>query len=303
MIIDELHNGLTRKARALNSLFKEILKETDNAIYSVYHTVDKSRDGYDCLAIQYSKETGEKTKKMFFEVVMSDNATFIEKQKLESLKGLIINDKMDKIYCVNFTPDHTIIFDLLKIGSGLIFTEQDNKEIAYLDDIDGTFFDHIHITEVKSQEVPQSENDAFPKEEPVITEITSEPGAIVNDNNSIKSDNLPTDWIIAPEPIEPIQTELEISPEAIKRIKLDDNGEITFSSLEEFETYPRSIQCKYVNESFMRNFLEPGESKDGMIEKYGTLEKACLFMRERTRRAFLARFNFFDTRPNKYDIK
>lgn len=295
------------KSEALDGLFKEILKETDRAMYSVYHTLDKSKDGYDCLAIQYNKETGEKTKKMFFEVVMTADyyeSLFIEKKKLDLLKTLV-NDRSDKIYYVNFTPRNAVIFDLLKLDAGLLFVEHVNGETAYLDATDGTAFDYTVPMEAVDEISPDFE--AFPKDEPAPvkinyqeireTEAKKEAEAEKAEIKALRQE------IIEIKPVSN-QIELKISDEAKERIKLDDNGEITFSSSAEFQTYPGSIQLRYVHENFLRKFLLPGENKNEMIAKYGTLEKAHLFVRERERLRFLS---IYETKwmnePNKYEIK
>lgn len=296
------------KSEALDGLFKEILKETDRAMYSVYHTLDKVRDGYDCLAIQYNKETGEKTKKMFFEVIMTNDyyeSLFIEKKKLDQLKRLV-NDRSDKIYYVNFTPRNVVVFDLLKLDAGLLFVEHVNGETAYLDATDGTAFDYTVPTEAMDEISPDFE--AFPKDEPApvkinyqeIREAEAKKEAEVK-KAEIKEVKTALEVMVKPKTS---QTEIEIPADVQKRIKLDENGEITFSSSAEFETYPRSIQWRYVAENFLRKFLLPSENKNEMIAKYGNLEKAHLFVRERERLRFLS---IYETKwmnePNKYEIK
>lgn len=257
------------KSQALDGLFKEILKETEKSMYTVYHTLDKSRDGYDCLAIQYNVATGEKTKRMFFEVFLSeryDDDLFIEKQKLDLMRGLVREPERDSIYYVNFTPQNTIIFDLTKAQDGLVFTSLNGKEIAYIDITDGKPFDYVR---------PSIETEAFPKDEVLL----------------VKSETRPAN--------ESPQLDVKV-PDGVK---LNENGEVTYESLEEFKSYPYNIQMRYVMENFLRKFLYPTENKIELMAKYGSLEKLYKYVNERSRREFLSKYGFIVEGPNKHELQ
>jgi len=273
-----------QKIEALDGLLKEILKETDKAIYTVFHTIDKQRDGYDCLAIQYSKATGEKTKRMFFEAAISiDNGIeCIEKKKFEQMKELVGDPARDKIYYVNFGLNKTFVFDLLKIETEkklefvdyLPTLESTSHLVAWLMQKDGTAFDYIYI---------RPEMEAFPKDEPVVVEkINPE----VNNNQS------QTDVII-----EQIVEQIRMD-----NVSLDENGEVTFETLEEFQSYPTKIQWRCVMERHLRLNLRPNESKNELIAKYGDLEKVHKFVKERARILFLAKYGIVEE-TNKFEIK
>lgn len=255
------------KSQALDGLFKEILKETEKSMYTVYHTLDKSRDGYDCLAIQYNVATGEKTKRMFFEVFLSeryDDDLFIEKQKLDLMRGLINEPERDSIYYVNFTPQSTIIFDLTKAQDGLVFTSLNGKEVAYIDIIDGKPFDYVR---------PSIETEAFPKDE-----------------------------VLSPVNVKQVKPVTELDTKIPDWVKLNENGEVTYESLEEFKSYPYNIQMRYVMENFLRKFLYPTENKIELMAKYGSLEKLYKYVNERSRREFLSKYGFIVEGPNKHEL-
>lgn len=84
--------------------------------------------------------------------------------------------------------------------------------------------------------------------------------------------------------------------------KLDENGELVFETTSEFMSAPNHIQMRHVMERHLRHNLLPNENKDEMIKKYGTLEKVYLFVRERRRINYLAKYNVLVV-ENKYEIK
>ncbi len=263
----------SEKIEALEGIFKHILIDTDKVMYNVHHTLDKNKDGYDCLAIQYNIITGEKSKRMFFEAVMSheqDNGKyFIDKTKMDRLIALV-NDNINMIYYVVFTPINTIVFNLRKIGGDLQFEEHNNRQVAYLNVNAGAIFDFIYVPD---------NFDAFPKD----------------DLNEIEKYSLDHVHKIEPRAITVSTIE--------NGVKLDENGEVTYETAEEFHAYPYNIKMRYMMENFLRNFLLSTEDKHELLEKYGTLEKLYKFIKERTRQRFLAKYGFFVTEPNKYEIK
>jgi len=291
-----------REREALDGLFKLMLKETDKVYYTIYHTPDQTNSKYDCLVKKFDKVTKKMIKKMFFETKIRGayyDTMLLEKQKLESLKALIRDPAIDKIYYVNFTPRGTILFDLIKIEHTLFFVEHEHnkltidkergkvkKEVAYVDITNGIVFDYIYIPEEQriAEQTRIIEVEAFPKEEPEapVAQIPEE---------------------ITPPAPDPNQTTLEIPAEVKRGVRLDENGEVTFSTSEEFQSLPYHYQWRYVMENHLRLFLQPGEDKHELIAKYGSLEKVYLFVKERTRQKSLARLGYFDEKENKYEIK
>jgi hypothetical protein len=298
-----------KEREALTGLFKLMLKESDKVYYTIYHTPDQTI--YDCLVKKFDRETGKVIKKMFFETKIRGayyDTMLLEKQKLESLKALIRDKDIDKIYYVNFTPRNAILFDLIKIEHTLFFVEQQHnkltvdkergkaaKSVAYIDVTDGIVFDYIYSPETNTSTTPPvpflsekevdhilSLQNAFPKED-VILAVAQIPDEI----------NPPSD---------PNQTKLEIVEIKIA-VKFDENGEVAFNTSEEFQSFPYHIQWRYVMENYLRKFLLPDEEKHVMIDKYGSLEKVYLFVRERTRQKFLAMYGHFVEEPNEYEIK
>jgi hypothetical protein len=80
---------------------------------------------------------------------------------------------------------------------------------------------------------------------------------------------------------------------------LDENGEVTVQTVEEFKRLPYSIQMRYAMENHLRKFLKPGENKADIIEKYGSLKDAYNFVNERTRLEILSKYQKIDM-FNKY---
>lgn len=88
----------------------------------------------------------------------------------------------------------------------------------------------------------------------------------------------------------------------VKKYKLDKNGELVFESLNEFMSAPTNIQMRHVMERHLKNNLLPTENKEEMIKKYGSLENLYLFVRERRRIQYLARYNHI-IEENIYEVK
>ena len=100
----------------------------------------------------------------------------------------------------------------------------------------------------------------------------------------------------------PEQTELSIQV-VDRKIRLNEDGEIIYSSLEEFKSLPYHLQHRVVYERGIRLFLYTTEDRYEMLAKYGTAERLYKFLKERARQLFLARYGFFVDEPNKYEIK
>ena len=96
---------------ALEGFFKDFLPTTKTHKYTFYYTPDNTYSVYDCLAKQFNIAENKVTKKMFFEVKVRDtyySTLLLEKKKFESLKSLIRDSAVDKIYYINFTPKGTV---------------------------------------------------------------------------------------------------------------------------------------------------------------------------------------------------
>jgi hypothetical protein len=155
------------------------------------------------------------------------------------------------------------------------------KEVTYLDVTNGIVYDYIydsnppavpHLSEEQVNEILISQ-EAFPKEEPIKP---------VSDPNQVKLE---------------IKTPEVINPEDL--VVLDENGEVTVQTVEEFKRLPYSIQMRYAMENHLRKFLKPGENKADIIEKYGSLKDAYNFVNERTRLEILSKYQKIDM-FNKY---
>ena len=248
---------------ALTGLFKEIIKDNDKFRYSIYDTPDETKSKYDCLVKQFSKQTGELVKKMFFEVKIRGayyDTLLVEKQKLDSMKKLIRDLDKDRIYYVNFTPRNTIIFDLLKLESEgkLMFVKHNHnrttvekelgkveKEVAYIDNADGKAFDYVYV--------PASVQTENPTPLPV-TELSE-----TEEEDILANVQVP----------DPNQVTLELPEEKKWGVRLDADGQIIYSSSEEFKRYPLSIQNLYVAQNRIRRWLKPGEDRQAMIDTFG----------------------------------
>jgi len=299
--MNDLSDKFTERGKqereALTGLFKELLKENSLVRYTVYHTPDHTKSKYDCLVKQYSKETGKVIKKMFFETKIRGahyDTLLIEKQKLDSMKKLIRDIEIDKIYYVNFTPKNTIIFDLLKIEEKLLFVEHEHnkqtidkdkgkvlKEVAYVDNTDGKIFDYVYVPSAIKEKIEEEI-----KAGPVVPFLTEKE---VDDIVKRQYENPPLPDI-------PDQLEIE------DFLRLDENGEVQYDSEQEFRSFPHRIQIRCVMEHFLRRNLMPNENKLEMIKKYGSLEKLYLFAKERLRLRFLARYGHYVDEPNKHEI-
>ena len=293
---EEVRNKISQTGKkerdALTGLFKTMLKETDKVYYHVYHTPDQTNSRYDCMVKKIDKSTGKVIKKLFIETKIRGayyDTMLLEKKKLDYLKEFVKDPQVDRIYYINFTPRNTILFDLLKIESTMFFVEHNHnaitidkergkvkKEVTYLDVTNGIVYDYIydpnppavpHLSEAQVNEILISQ-EAFPKEEPIKP---------VSDPNQVKLE------IKIPE---------VINPEDL--VVLDENGEVTVQTVEEFKRLPYNIQMRYAMENHLRKFLKPGENKVDMIEKYGSLKDAYNFVHERTRLEFLAKYEKTD---------
>jgi hypothetical protein len=268
-----------QERKALDGLFNEILKETDKVSYDWTHTPPSAKVHYDSLVKQHDKLTNKILTRMFFEAKIRGvdyDTLLIEKYKLTELKKFV-KDKNDKIYYANFLPSNTVVFDLLKIEKNLVFIEEEHniktadkelgkrkKWVAYPPISDGTVFPFIYTPEEYTETVIVDENfEAFPKEDPI---------------------------------------KLDVAAEIKKIINGDHNGEVTFSSYNEFRSLPHHIQWRYVAENFLRLFLLPTENKQEMIAKYGSVEKLYKFVKERERQRYLAKFGIL-SEENQYEIK
>jgi hypothetical protein len=295
---DKVSETGKKERDALAGLFKLMLKETDSVYYTVYHTPDQTNSKYDCLVKKFDKATNKVIKKMFIETKIRGayyDTMLLEKKKLEYLKKFVKDPAIDRIYYINFTPRNTILFDLLKIEPTMFFVEHEHntltidkergkvkKEVTYLDVTNGIVYDYVYnkpepiVPFLSEQQVDKilSSQEAFPKEEPVKP---------VSDPNQIELE---------------IKIPKTINPEDL--VVYDENGEITFETLEEFERLPYSIQMQYVMESHLRKFLRPGENKADMIKKYGSLKDVYNFSYERIRLEFVSKYEKIDM-FNKYE--
>jgi hypothetical protein len=265
--MSEPNDKYTERAKAerdaLTGLFKEIIKDNDKFRYSIYDTPDETKSKYDCLVKQFSKQTGELIKKMFFEVKIRGayyDTLLVEKQKLDSMKKLIRDLDKDRIYYVNFTPRNTIIFDLLKLESEgkLMFVKHNHnkttvekelgkveKEVAYIDNADGKAFDYVYVPAPVQTENPTS----LP-----ITQLSE-----TEEEDLLANVQVP----------DPNQVTLELPEEKKWGVRLDADGQIIYSSMEEFKRYPLSIQNLYVAQNRIRRWLKPGEDRQAMIDTFG----------------------------------
>ena len=229
------------KRKAFNSLLSKILVDTEKHTYSVTSVFDKMSNGYDFLATQYDKNHAI-SKRMFFEGVCTDSysALFIDEKTFKLLK-FIINEPVDNIYYVNFTPRNTFIFDLLKLESDgkLLF----NDGFSYLDNTDAT-----------------------------VIKFSYSPSGLLDDINEDEF-NIENEY-----------------PVDLKNYKRDENGDLIFDTLEEFTSSPYHIKKRHLMERYVKMNLLPGEDKQDMLEKHETIEKLYLFLKERTRNKFLAKY-------------
>ena len=208
---------------------------------------------------------------MFFEVKVRDtyySTLLLEKKKFESLKSLIRDSAVDKIYYINFTPKGTVVFDLLKIEAEnkLLFIQQEHniqtmnkdlgkvlKEIAYIDITDGKFFEYVFvpITGNIMDALPE-DFEAFPLEDEI--------KPVENKSN---------------------QTELKLeTPDTIKIVR-DAEGFIVFNKYTDFARYPQRIQWEYVYQQRVKRWLEPGEDYKAMLEENGGWKELGEFLYKR----------------------
>lgn len=256
---------------ALEGFFKDFLPTTKTHKYTFYYTPDNTYSVYDCLAKQFNIAENKVTKKMFFEVKVRDtyySTLLLEKKKFESLKSLIRDSAVDKIYYINFTPKGTVVFDLLKIEAEnkLLFIQQEHniqtmnkdlgkvlKEIAYIDITDGKFFEYVFvpITGNIMDALPE-DFEAFPLEDEI--------KPVENKSN---------------------QTELKLeTPDTIKIVR-DEEGFIVFNKYTDFARYPQRIQWEYVYQQRVKRWLEPGEDYKVMLEENGGWKELGEFLYKR----------------------
>lgn len=308
---------------ALDGLFKELLKENNKVRYSVYHTPDRTKSKYDCLVRQYSKQTGEMLKKMFFEVKIRGahyDTLLIEKQKLDSMKRLIRDLDKDKLYYINFTPKNTVVFDLLKIESEVGFNfvndhhnrttvEKElgkvSKEVAYIDNKLGTTFQYIY-QQKESQSQTQKQPEA-PKQQPQPKQqedfdddlIKDDEAALIKENlnalNEVIEQAPPVQEISPPEP-DPNQTLMKFASleTDVTVIRKDENGQILYDSDKEFRRFPLNIQWLCVAQARIKKLLRPGEDRLMMIELMGGEIELGNFLHQRFMMDFGRKFGIKD---------
>lgn len=259
---------------ALNGLFSELLKENEKFRYTVYHTPGQTKSRYDCLVRQYCKQTGKVLKKMFFEAKIRGahyETLLIERQKLDSMKKLIRDLDVDKLYYVNFTPISTIIFDLLKIESeGKISFVKHNhnkttvekelgkveKEVAYISVNEGKVFAYVYTKETKGTPLIE-ENEPEPEPEPETTVLPAviEPELVVAE--------------VVEQPKYGVVDEKSLYFLDSSNIRRDENGQILYDSFDEFQSFPLKIQWLCVAQQRIKRWLRPGEDRLTMIELMG----------------------------------
>lgn len=255
---------------ALNGLFSELLKENKKFRYTVYHTPGQTKSRYDCLVRQYCKQTGKVLKKMFFEAKIRGahyETLLIERQKLDSMKKLVRDLDVDKLYYVNFTPINTIIFDLLKIESEgkISFIKQNHnkttvekelgkveKEVAYISVNEGKVFAYVYTKETKGAMPLIEENEPEPEEpeEPPVLPAVIEPELVVAEEYGVVN-------------------EKSLYFLDSSNIRRDENGQIIYDSLDEFQSFPLKIQWLCVAQQRIKRWLKPGEDRLTMIELMG----------------------------------
>lgn len=164
------HTECTRSSemeqQALEGFFELNLKDATDFFYEKNYSISDFNSDYDCLVFKKIRFNERTTAKLFFEAKIRNTdypTLLLEKNKFDKLMAWC-KDENCKAYYINFTPKHTVIFNLSFMAKhGILNWVKDKhnrvtvnkelgkieKEVAYLDIKFGNVFPFVFKPSIK----------------------------------------------------------------------------------------------------------------------------------------------------------